>query len=328
MTSPAATIAALAGDEARRVEALQVLARRRADEGLRPLGDPPVRVVAVDGPREGDAGDRLGLVAPLQERRQELLADPLELLGGERRLRTTSERIARAGSRRSDGDVQPDGRSRPSPRRAERSAPRWSTASEISSAERPPAPRSSISAVRLARPGLPFGSAGDAGAQDHGDLDEGNLVGLDEEDGDRRWRARASGSARELERRRRPGRGRLRPVRRLRRATVEAAASRRTAADAPRGSAASSFRLRRGRPRGELRLARRDDAQEDAAVVGEVSPRRRLHVARVERQVARQVLVVEVGPPGGELVRVQTGRPLRRIRRPAPSRGRRTPRTG
>ena len=114
---------------------------------------------AVEDARERQRGNRRRIVARLQQAGEPLLPQPFELVFRERRpQRDVGHDRQRVGEPR-DRHVQPHGRRIEARSSAPRSAPRKSTASAISSAEREPAPSSSIAAVRLATPNLPAGSS-------------------------------------------------------------------------------------------------------------------------------------------------------------------------
>ena len=105
------------------VEPLEVRPRHPAHGLLGALRDPPVGVLAVERAREGDAGEGGRLVPPLEEIRQQLPADPLQLVLRKSRPQEDVGEDREGLSKALGGDIETDRRLVP-PRAAERSPPR------------------------------------------------------------------------------------------------------------------------------------------------------------------------------------------------------------
>ena len=138
--------------------------------------------VAEDDPRKRHLHDRRRIVARLQEPRQPLLAQPLELRGRKRRPQR------HVGHERQRVSELRDRRGEPDRRVIERAAGPQLRAEEFDR-HRPvpappcvPAPSSSIAAVMLASPYLPAGSAALPGPDDQVHLHQRHFVLLDDPD--------------------------------------------------------------------------------------------------------------------------------------------------
>ena len=244
------------------------------------------RAVAMRGSIEQtgkrQARDRRGVVARLQHVRQQFRPQALEFRG---RKRGTQRDVGEKRQRRLDArDRHADADRRRVVRAAEDSvAPRKATSSEISSADRAPAPSSSIAAVMLATPGLPDRIRRRAVAEHQGDATTGtSCISTSRTSRPLASCARCTGG--NDSERRRPQRGRRRSIRGL------SQRQRRHQQDDSGRDAARHRPLLLGRRRGG------QHGQLDASIGRQPGADGRLDIGGRQRLVSREIF--------GEVVRV------------------------